>query len=77
MEGIIVSIEADIDDSDHSQIDILIDWADSANPPIGYWAWAFIVASCTPALISDANGTPTQTYGQGFHDHLLACNRAG
>ena len=43
-------------------------------PPIGYWAWAFTVASCTtgPALISDANGTPTQTYGQGFHDHLLA-----
>ena len=59
---------------DHSQIEILMNWADSVNPPIGYWAWAFTVASCTtgPALISDANGTPTQTYGQGFHDHLLA-----
>ena len=59
---------------DHSQIDTLMNWADSVNPPIGYWAWAFTVASCTtgPSLITDANGTPTQTYGQGFHDHLRA-----
>jgi endoglucanase len=59
---------------DHSKIDILMNWADAANPPIGYWAWAFTVASCTrgPSLITKGNGTPTQTYGQGFHDHLRA-----
>ena len=58
----------------HSQIDLLMSWADAANPPVGYWAWAFTVAGCAagPSLITDANGTPTQTYGQGYHDHLRA-----
>jgi len=56
----------------HGQIDTLMNWADAATPPIGYWAWAFTVANCAsgPSLITNANGTPTQTYGQGLHDHF-------
>jgi hypothetical protein len=58
----------------HSQIDLLMNWADAANPPVGYWAWAFTVAGCAagPSLITNANGTPTQTYGQGYYNHLRA-----
>jgi hypothetical protein len=58
----------------HSKIDLLMAWADAASPPVGYWAWAFTVANCAsgPSLISDGNGTPTQTYGQGYRDHLNA-----
>jgi hypothetical protein len=37
-----------------------------------YLAWAWLVTPCGLSLISDYNGTPTQTYGQGFHDHLAS-----
>lgn len=41
---------------------------------IGYTAWAWNVGSCSgePSLITDYTGTPSRTYGQGFHDHMLA-----
>jgi endoglucanase len=50
----------------------LLDFADAHG--IGYTAWAWNVGSCTaePSLITDYNGTPSQTFGQGFHDHMLA-----
>jgi endoglucanase len=57
-----------------SNMATFMNWADGQTPQIGYWAWAFTVASCSngPSLISDANGTPTQVYGQTFHDHLIS-----
>jgi Endoglucanase len=57
-----------------SNITRFMNWADAQAPKIGYWAWAFTVASCSngPSLITDAKGTPTQIYGQAFHDHLMA-----
>jgi len=50
----------------------LLDNADANG--IGYTAWAWNVGNCSaePSLITDYNGTPTQTYGQGFRDHMLA-----
>ena len=53
-------------------IDKVMAWADAQTPKIGYWAWAWTVASCKhePSLITNALGDPTP-YGAGFKNHLL------
>jgi endoglucanase len=55
-----------------TRIEKFMHWADSQKPRIGYWAWAFTVGSCSkgPALISDAKGAPTVSYGVHFRKHL-------
>jgi endoglucanase len=55
-----------------SSITGLLDNADQNG--IGYTAWAWNVGNCSaePSLITDYSGTPSQTYGQRFHDHMLA-----
>ena len=57
----------------HDFIDQVMNWADANG--IGYLAWTWNVwGVCNSSgndLITDTNGTPTQTFGQGFHDHLL------
>jgi endoglucanase len=55
-----------------TRIETFMNWADAQSPPIGYWAWAFTVANCStgPALISNASGNPTISYGERFKQHL-------
>jgi hypothetical protein len=50
----------------------LLDWSDAHG--VSYLAWAWNVASCSaePSLIASYSGAPTQTYGQCYHDHLVA-----
>ena len=58
-----------------SSVGPLLNWSDAHG--IGYLAWAWNVGSCRgePSLITDWAGTPTQTYGQLYHDHLAALHR--
>ena len=55
-----------------SSIGPLLNWSDANG--VSYLAWAWNVGSCSaePSLITDYSGTPTHTYGQCYHDHLLA-----
>jgi endoglucanase len=48
----------------------LLNWSDGHG--VSYLAWAWNVGSCSgePSLITNYGGTPTQTYGQGYRDHL-------
>lgn len=50
----------------------LLDWSDTHG--VSYLAWAWNVGSCSgePSLITNYDGTPTQTFGQGYRDHLAA-----
>ncbi|HET9653986.1 MAG TPA: cellulase family glycosylhydrolase [Kineosporiaceae bacterium] len=54
----------------HDFIDKVMAWADTKN--IGYLAWTWDPWGCSSGsvLITDWTGTPTQTFGQGFKDHL-------
>ncbi len=56
----------------HTFIDTLMGWMDQHGG--SYLGWSWNTADCNggPALITDYNGTPTQTFGQGFHDHMAA-----
>lgn len=57
----------------HDYIDQVMAWADANG--VGYSAWTWnpwgVCNSNGNDLITDWNGTPTATYGQGYHDHLL------
>ena len=55
-----------------SSIGPLLNWSDANG--VSYLAWAWNVGSCSaePSLITDYSGTPTQTYGLCYHDHLAA-----
>jgi endoglucanase len=50
----------------------LLNWSDAHG--VSYLAWAWNVGNCAgePSLITSYRGTPTQTFGQGYHDHLVA-----
>jgi endoglucanase len=55
----------------HDFIDQYMSWADAHG--VSYLAWAWNVWDCElPGLITDYNGTPTSTYGEGFRAHLAA-----
>jgi hypothetical protein len=56
-------------------IEPLLSWSDLNG--VSYLAWAWNVGSCSgePSLITDYGGTPTQTFGQGYHDHLAGLAR--
>ena len=57
------------DDGGHSFIDALMSWLDAREQ--SYLAWTWNTWGCGgPVLISNYNGTPCQTFGQGFKDHL-------
>jgi arabinogalactan endo-1,4-beta-galactosidase len=55
----------------HDFIDKVMAWADGKG--VGYLAWTWDPWGCSSGsvLISDWNGTPTQTFGQGYKDHLV------
>jgi len=67
----IVATEIGEFDCNHTHIDTVMNWLDGKNQ--GYFAWAWTPGDCAkePALISDWKGTPSQTFGQGFKDHLV------
>jgi hypothetical protein len=60
----------------HDYIDQVMAWADTNG--VGYLAWTWnpwgVCNSNGNVLITDYNGTPTSTYGEGFKAHLLAQN---
>lgn len=67
----VVATEIGQDDCLHDFINPLMDWLDAHGQ--GYLAWSWNTEEdCAegPALISDYAGTPTQTFGQGYHDHI-------
>jgi hypothetical protein len=60
----------------HDYIDQVMTWADAHN--VGYLAWTWnpwgVCNSVGNVLITDWNGTPTSTFGEGFKAHLLTQN---
>ncbi|MFI7709097.1 cellulase family glycosylhydrolase [Nonomuraea sp. NPDC049480] len=58
----------------HDYIDQVMAWADVNG--VGYTAWTWNPWGCSQGnvLITDYNGTPTSTYGEGFKAHLLTRN---
>jgi hypothetical protein len=68
----VVASEIGTRDCAGSSIRPLLDWSDAHS--VSYLAWAWNAKDCStePAVITNYNGTPTQTYGQCYHDHLLA-----
>jgi hypothetical protein len=67
----IVATEIGQFDCRHNYIDQVMEFLDSRGQ--GYLAWVWGPHDCAddPALITDWSGTPTQTYGQGYRNHLL------
>jgi endoglucanase len=59
-------------DCKHSYVDQVMAFLDSKGAGYTAWAWGPYNCAKDPALITNWAGTPTQTYGQGFHDHLMA-----
>jgi endoglucanase len=58
----------------HDYIDQVMGWADKNG--VGYTAWTWDPWGCSggSVLITDWNGTPTSTYGEGYKAHLLTQN---
>jgi endoglucanase len=58
----------------HDYIDQVMAWADGHG--VGYLAWTWNPWGCSQGsvLITDYNGTPTTTFGEGFKAHLLTQN---
>lgn len=54
-----------------TSISALLNWSDAHG--VSYLAWAWNLGNCfESSLITNYNGSPTHTYGQGYHDHLAA-----
>jgi hypothetical protein len=68
----IVATEIGEFDCRSTHVEAVTAWLD-AHGPQSYTAWSWMPSGCAaePALITDWSGTPTQTYGQGYRDHLL------
>jgi endoglucanase len=73
----IVATEIGEFDCQHTYIDKVMAWLDSHDSQ-GYqtWTWGNFNCSRDPALLATGDnnfsGQPSQTYGQGFRDHLLS-----
>jgi hypothetical protein len=67
----VVATEIGEFDCQHGYIDQVLNFLDTQGQSYFAWAWGPYNCSSEPALISDWSGTPTQTYGQGFKNHLL------
>src|SRR5579859_7278674 len=74
----VIAGEIGENDCAHSYIDPLMAWMDSHSMSYIGWTWNSTNSGwgcgTGPALIVDYTGAPTQTFGQGYHDHLLALN---
>jgi hypothetical protein len=65
----IVATEIGEMDCGHGYIDRVMAFLDQQGQ--SYLAWSWGAFGCSePALLTDWSGTPTQTYGQGFKNHL-------
>jgi aryl-phospho-beta-D-glucosidase BglC (GH1 family) len=60
----------------HDYIDQVMAWADKNGVGYGAWTWNpwGVCGSSGNDLITDWDGTPTSTYGEGFKAHLLTQN---
>lgn len=58
-------------DCGHGYIDPVMNWLDAHASGYQAWSWGAFNCASDPALLTDWNGTPTQTYGSGFRAHLL------
>ena len=68
----IVAGEIGENDCAHGFIDSVMNWLDARKQSYLGWTWDTWSCSSGPALITSYSGTPTQTFGQGFKDHLAA-----
>ena len=53
-----------------SYIEQVMSWLDGRGQSYLAWTWGPFSCARDPALIVDWGGTPTQTYGQGYKEHL-------
>ncbi len=58
-------------DCKNDKVETLMNWLDARGH--SYLAWGWVPSNCSkePALITNFNGSPTQTYGQGIKDHFM------
>ena len=68
----LVAVEIGEDDCGHGYIDPLMAWLDARGASYLAWAWNQWDCARGPALIAGSGHTPTQSYGQTYHDHLAA-----
>src|SRR4051794_30583859 len=68
----VIAGEIGENDCQHGFIDTVMNWLDAHSQSYLGWTWDTWNCASGPALITDYNGTPTQSFGQGFHDHLAA-----
>jgi endoglucanase len=66
----IVATEIGETDCGHGYIDRVMNFLDQNGQSYFAWSWAPFDCARDPALLTDWAGTPSQTYGQGFKDHL-------
>jgi endoglucanase len=67
----IVATEIGQFDCKHDYIDTVMAFLDSKSQSYLAWTWGPFDCAKDPALLTDWDGTPTQTFGQGFKDHIL------
>lgn len=68
----VITGEIGEDNCTHTYVDSLMNWLDSKNASYLAWTWLVTGDCAGPTLITDYDGTPTQVFGQGFHDHLVS-----
>jgi endoglucanase len=68
----LVATEIGEDDAGHGFIDPLMNWLDARGQSYLAWTWDAWGCGARPVLIASYDGTPCQTYGQGYKDHLAA-----
>ncbi len=73
----VVAGEIGENDCAHGFVDGLMGWLDARRQSYLGWTWNTWDCSSGPALITDFSGAPTQTFGQGYHDHLQALAGGG
>jgi hypothetical protein len=59
-------------DCGHSYIDRVMNFLDQNGQSYLAWSWGPFDCAGDPALLQDWSGTPSQTYGQGFKNHLTS-----
>jgi hypothetical protein len=73
----VVATEIGENDCAHGFIDGVMSWLDGKGQSYLGWTWDTWDCRSGPALITDYAGMPTQTFGQGFHDHLATLSGGG
>ncbi len=66
----IVATEIGEFDCQHGYIDRVMDWLDQHGQSYLAWSWGPFDCAGDPALLTDWSGTPSQSYGEGFKEHV-------